>query len=99
VLGFKRTGEYRAPDGSRLKVFMRHEVFSVSRGLTGHQHGRQLPFDETAIGLDHLAFAMPTRPSSATGTGASPARYSCGMVANTSPKQSIRSTRALDHAQ
>jgi glyoxylase I family protein len=61
VLGFERTGEYRAPDGSRRKVFMRHEGLSVRLGLTEHQRGRQLPFDETAIGLDHLAFAVPTR--------------------------------------
>ena len=40
---------------------MRHEGLSVRLGLTGHQRGRQLPFDETAIGLDHLAFAVPTR--------------------------------------
>ena len=61
MLGFERTGEYRAPDGSRRKVFMRHEGLSVRLGLTGHQCGRQLPFDETAIGLDHLAFAVPTQ--------------------------------------
>jgi catechol 2,3-dioxygenase-like lactoylglutathione lyase family enzyme len=29
VLGFERTGEYRATDGSRRKVFLRHEGLSV----------------------------------------------------------------------
>jgi len=32
VLGFERTGEYRAPDGSRRKVSMRHEGLSVRLG-------------------------------------------------------------------
>src|SRR5207244_620294 len=49
------------------------EGLSVRLGLTGHQRGRQLPFDETAIGLDHLAFAVPTRAElSDWETGASP---------------------------
>src|SRR5258708_34211580 len=61
VLGLERTGESRAPGGSRRKVSMRHEGLSVRPGLTGHQRGRRLPFDETAIGLDHLPLAVPTR--------------------------------------
>jgi glyoxylase I family protein len=61
VLGFERTGDYRAPDGSRRKVFMRHQGLRVRLGLTEHRGGRQLPFDETATGLDHLAFEVSTR--------------------------------------
>jgi glyoxylase I family protein len=61
VLGFERTGEYRAADGSRRKVFLRHEGLSVRLGLTEHRSGRQVPFDETSVGLDHLAFAVATR--------------------------------------
>ena len=40
---------------------MRHEGLSLRLGLTEYQRGRQLPFSETAIGLDYLAFAVPTR--------------------------------------
>lgn len=40
VLGFECTGDYRAPDGSRQKVFMRHEGLSVRLGLTEHRDGR-----------------------------------------------------------
>jgi glyoxylase I family protein len=42
-------------------VFLRHEGLSVRLGLTEHRDGRQAPFDETAVGLDHLAFAVSTR--------------------------------------
>ncbi len=30
VLGFRRSGEFEAPDGSRSKVFLRHEGLAVA---------------------------------------------------------------------
>jgi catechol 2,3-dioxygenase-like lactoylglutathione lyase family enzyme len=61
VLGFRRSGEFEAPDGSRSKVFLRHEGLSIRLGLTQHRPGPGGPFDETHPGLDHLAFAVPGR--------------------------------------
>jgi glyoxylase I family protein len=61
VLGFRRVGEYRAPDGTRRKIFLRHDALPARLGLTEHRDGRPEPFDETRIGLDHLAFAVADR--------------------------------------
>ena len=61
VLGFRRAGEFTAPDGSRRKVFLRHEGLQTRLGLTQHRHGSQDAFEETHIGLDHLAFAVADR--------------------------------------
>jgi catechol 2,3-dioxygenase-like lactoylglutathione lyase family enzyme len=60
VLGFHRVGEFESPDGTRRKVFLRHDGLPVRLGLTQHRHGSQEVFDETRVGLDHLAFAWPT---------------------------------------
>jgi glyoxylase I family protein len=61
VLGFRRSGKFEAPDGSRSKVFLRHEGLAIRLGLTQHRPGPCAPFDETHPGLDHLAFAVPSR--------------------------------------
>lgn len=61
VLGFRREGEYESPDGARRKVFLRHDGMSVRLGLTQHRDGSQDGFDETRVGLDHLAFAVGDR--------------------------------------
>src|SRR6476620_5935430 len=61
VLGFSRTGEYSAPDGSRRKVFLRHEGLRARLGLTEHRSRAAHVFDETAPGLDHLAFSASSR--------------------------------------
>lgn len=58
VLGFRRDGEYQAPDGARRKVFLRHHGMDVRLGLTQHRAGDQASFDETRVGLDHLAFKV-----------------------------------------
>ena len=58
VLGFERVGAYESPDGSRRKVFLRHDQLPVRIGLTEHRSGSTTPFDETRIGLDHLAFRV-----------------------------------------
>ena len=60
VLGFERTGEYVSPDGERQKVFLRHPHLGVRLGLSQHNSGSTEPFDETCIGLDHLAFEVET---------------------------------------
>jgi glyoxylase I family protein len=61
VLGFRRVGEYEAPDGTRRKVFLRHDGLAVRLGLTQHRPGPGEPFDERRTGLDHLAFAVAAR--------------------------------------
>ncbi|MDQ1461127.1 MAG: glyoxylase family protein [Actinomycetota bacterium] len=61
VLGFQRVGQHTSPGGDRQKVFLRHERLRVRLGLTQHQHGPREAFDETRVGLDHLAFAISSR--------------------------------------
>ncbi len=61
VLGFSRSGAYAAPDGTRRKIFLRHEGLRVRLGLTQHQGAPSDAFDETRTGLDHLAFAVSSR--------------------------------------
>jgi glyoxylase I family protein len=61
VLGFRRVGDFQAPDGARRKVFLRHDGLRARVGLTQHRGGSQDPFDETRIGLDHLAFRVTDR--------------------------------------
>jgi glyoxylase I family protein len=56
VLGFERVGDFAAPDGERRKVFLRHPNIDVRVGLTEHRGGSSDTFDETRVGLDHLAF-------------------------------------------
>jgi glyoxylase I family protein len=61
VLGFRRVGEFESPDGARRKVFLRHDGLRARLGLTQHRDGSQDLFDETRVGLDHLAFAVTDR--------------------------------------
>jgi glyoxylase I family protein len=61
VLGFRCVDEYEAPDGARRKVFRRHDRLHVRLGLTQHRAGSRDPFDETRVGLDHLAFCVADR--------------------------------------
>jgi glyoxylase I family protein len=61
VLGFRRVGDFEAPDGARRKVFLRHDGLGARLGLTQHRNGAREPFDETRVGLDHLAFGVGTR--------------------------------------
>jgi glyoxylase I family protein len=61
VLGFHRVGQYTSPGGDRQKVFLRHERLRVRLGLTQHQHSPREAFDETRVGLEHLAFAISSR--------------------------------------
>ena len=61
ALGFRRESDYAAPDGSRRKVFLRHDGLRARVGLTQHRDGPKDAFDETRVGLDHLAFGVSTR--------------------------------------
>jgi glyoxylase I family protein len=56
VLGFERVGEHTSPDGKLQKVFLRHRHMDVRLGLAQHRSGSGELFDETRVGLDHLAF-------------------------------------------
>lgn len=61
VLGFRRIGEYVAPGGGWRKVFLRHDGVSARLTLAEHRGGGSSPFDETRVGLDHLAFGVSDR--------------------------------------
>jgi glyoxylase I family protein len=61
VLGFEIAGRFDAPDGARRKVFLRHDGFGVRLGLTQHSNTAPDNFDETNVGLDHLAFGVSDR--------------------------------------
>jgi glyoxylase I family protein len=45
----------------RRKIFLSHDGLRVRLGLYQHRSSSGTPFDETQIGLDHLAFAVPDR--------------------------------------
>lgn len=61
VLGFRRVGGFESPDGARRKAFLRHDGLQARLGLTQHRGGGQEVFDETRVGLDHLAFVVADR--------------------------------------
>ncbi len=71
VLGFERTGEYRAPDGSR-KVFMRDEGPSVRLRLTGISVAGSSRSAKLQSGWTTWRSRCPPGPSSAIRNGASP---------------------------
>lgn len=58
VLGFEEAGRFTAPGGERRKIFLQHPGLGVRVGLTEHRSGADEPFDETRVGLDHLAFRV-----------------------------------------
>jgi catechol 2,3-dioxygenase-like lactoylglutathione lyase family enzyme len=58
VLRFEVAGRFEAPDGARRKVFLRHDGFGIRLGLTQHRGSAPNVFDETHVGLDHLAFGV-----------------------------------------
>ena len=61
VLDFRRVDSYTSPDGARRKVFLRHDGLRTRLGLTEHRDGDLRVFDETRVGLDHLAFEVAER--------------------------------------
>jgi glyoxylase I family protein len=102
VLGFRRTGEFAAPDGSRRKVFLRHEGLAIRLGLTQHRPGAAGPFDETRTGLDHLAFAVSARADlDARAARLAAAGVTCSPVApaNSVPGAAVLVFRDPDNIQ
>lgn len=57
ILGFTRVGGHEEP-GGRKKVFLAHPGLSLRLGLVQHADADAKPFNETATGLDHLAFTV-----------------------------------------
>ena len=102
VLGFRRVGEFTAPDGARRKVFLRHDGLQGRLGLTQHQHGSQQPFDETRPGLDHLAFAVSDRQELdtwVTRLGKAKVAHSPVAAANSIPGATVVVFRDPDNIQ
>jgi glyoxylase I family protein len=62
VLGFEPAGSFEPAGGERRKIFLRHRGLALRLGLVEHRGSPKRPFDETATGLDHLAFAVSGRP-------------------------------------
>jgi catechol 2,3-dioxygenase-like lactoylglutathione lyase family enzyme len=99
VLGFRRAGEFKAPDGTRRKVFLRHDGLQARLGLTQHRHGSQDAFDETRAGLDHLAFTVADRGNSTPGQRGAPSRpvafgAACGLEGPARPDAPASRARA-----
>jgi len=61
VLGFRRVGEQVAPNGAYRKIFLIQDGLRTRLGLTEHRDGTRELFDESSVGLDHLAFAVQSR--------------------------------------
>ena len=61
VMGFARAGGFGNATTERRKVFLRHAGFGIRLGLVDHDSSSKRPFDETEIGLDHLAFEVSSR--------------------------------------
>jgi glyoxylase I family protein len=102
VLGFRRAGGYTAPDGARRKVFLRHDGLDARLGLTQHGDGGGDPFDETRIGLDHLAFAVADRAALddwAVRLDAAGVVHSPVAPANSIPGAAVLVFRDPDHIQ
>ena len=96
VLGFRRDGEFESPDGSRRKVFLRHDELRARLGLTQHRDGGQDAFDETRVGLDHVAFTVVDR----AGLDAWATRLAAAAVVHSpiAPANSIRAPRCSCYA-
>jgi glyoxylase I family protein len=102
VLGFRRVGEFEAPDGSRRKVFLRHDGLAARIGLTEHQPAIGGPFDETRTGLDHLAFAVGSRADLDAWAGrlaAAAVTHSPAAPANSVPGAAVLVFRDPDNIQ
>ena len=102
VLGFRRIGEFESPDGARRKVFLRHDGLRARLGLTQHRDGSQDLFDETRVGLDHLAFAVADRAELdawAARLAAASVVHSPVTAANSIPGAAVLVLRDPDHIQ
>jgi glyoxylase I family protein len=102
VLQFQRVGEFESPDGARRKLFLRHEGLPARLGLTQHRGGSQDLFDETRVGLDHLAFSVADRAELdawATRLGAAGVVHSSIASANSIPGAVVLVFRDPDNIQ
>jgi glyoxylase I family protein len=102
VLGFRRDGAFAAPDGSRRKVFLRHDGLAQRLGLTQHAGGAGGPFDETRAGLDHLALAVRSRADLDAWAGrlaAAGVTHSPVALANSVPGAAVLVFRDPDNIQ
>jgi catechol 2,3-dioxygenase-like lactoylglutathione lyase family enzyme len=102
VLGFQRVGEFNSPDGARRKVFLRHKGLRARLGLTQHRESGQDLFDETRVGLDHLAFAVSDRAELdawAERLGAAAVVHSSIAPANSIPGAAVLVFRDPDNIQ
>ncbi|MGX7677753.1 VOC family protein [Jatrophihabitans sp. DSM 45814] len=102
VLGFFRDGEYASPDGARRKIFLRHSGLRARLGLTEHRGASQEAFDETRVGLDHLAFAVADRAELddwERRLAAAGVRYSPIAPANSIPGAALLVLRDPDNIQ
>jgi catechol 2,3-dioxygenase-like lactoylglutathione lyase family enzyme len=102
VLGFRRVEQFEAPDGARRKVFLRHDGLYVRLGLTQHRRGSHDPFDETHVGLDHLAFSVANRDELdawAERLSAAAVTHSAIAAANSIPGAAVLVFRDPDNIQ
>jgi glyoxylase I family protein len=102
VLGFRRAGEFTAPDGACRKVFLRHDGLQARLGLTQHRHGSQDAFDESRAGLDHLSFTVTDREDLdawAARLAAAKVVHSPITTANSVPGAAVLVFRDLDNIQ
>jgi glyoxylase I family protein len=102
VLGFHRVHAYETADGSRHKVFIEHDGLGVRVGLTQHRDGSLDAFDETRVGLDHLAFGVADRAELeewASRLAAAGVVHSPIAAANTIPGASVLVFRDPDNIQ
>ena len=102
VLGFRRVGEFETPDGARRKVFLHHNGLQARLGLTQHRDGGQDVFDETRVGLDHVAFTVADRAELdawATRLAAAAVVHSPVAPANSIPGGAVLVLRDPDNIQ
>jgi glyoxylase I family protein len=102
VLGFRRVGEFESPDGARRKVFLGHDGLPARLGLTQHRDGARDVFDETRVGLDHIAFAVADHAELdawATRLAAAGVVHSSVAAANSIPGAAVLVLRDPDNIQ
>lgn len=102
VLGFRRVDAFVSPDRARRKVFLRHDGLRTRLGLTEHRDGARDPFDETRVGLDHLAFGVGARDELdtwASRLAAAGVVHSPIAASNSIPGAAVLVFRDPDHIQ
>jgi len=83
-------------------VFLRHSGLRARLGLTQHRDGGQDAFDETRVGLDHVAFTVADRAELdawATRLAAAAVVHSPVAPANSIPGATVLVLRDPDNIQ